>query len=111
MVRYIGLALLTIPLLLGGRIQAGEPRSICRNPSVLAFIGLELQKLDHYARINPCRVEEYPSTAEDTVQCGIAVRTVTYNAALQAGVPLGRCERHVLRVRALPNGFVVDYLR
>ena len=111
MARLIALSLLVIPFVSGGAVRAGEPQSICRNPSVLTFIGLELQKRDHYARVVPCLVEEFPTAAQDIVQCGIAVRSVTYNAALRPDVPFGRCENHAFRVRALPNGFVVDYLR
>ncbi len=74
-------------------------------------MGVELQKHDHYARIEPCLIEEFPADAENTVLCSVGVHTVIYDARVLPGVPLRSCARHAFRARALLDGFVVDYLR
>lgn len=101
----MGLILL---LLSTGPVRAGE--AICRNPSVVEFMTLVLHEHDHYARLDPCFIEEYPTNTTNTVLCNVTVQTLTYNAQLQARRPLRRCERHLFRARALPNGFRVDYM-
>lgn len=89
---------------------AGELGPICRVPSVLDVMAREVHKRDYYARIVPRLINEVPDTAPNTVWCGVTVWTLSYDARIADGHPLGRCEQHAFRVQALLNGFVVSYL-
>jgi hypothetical protein len=105
---FVGLLLFLAP---APHAWAGEHQPICRVPSVLDQMALELRKRDYYGRIEPHLVEEVPEVAGTTVWCGVVVWTLSYDARVADGLPLGRCELHAFRVRALSNGFVVRYLR
>jgi hypothetical protein len=111
MVRLVS-ALLAI-VLLGSvsRAQAGEHQSMCRVRSVRDVMARELHKRDYYARIIPQLIEEVPDGGANTVLCDVTDWTLIYDARVVVGVPLGLCQRHVFRVRAVPYGFVVEYLR
>ncbi|HEX3404886.1 MAG TPA: hypothetical protein VHT74_31625 [Acetobacteraceae bacterium] len=93
------------------RARAGEYPSICRAQSVLDVMAREIHKRDYYARIEPRLVDEVPEAAQNTVWCGVVVWSLRYDARFAVGVPLGLCEQHAFRVRALSNGYVVRYLR
>jgi hypothetical protein len=71
----------------------------------------EVHKRDYYARIEPRLVGEVPDATQNTVLCGVPVRTLSYDVRRAFGVPILRCEQHDFRVQALSNGFVVQYLR
>jgi hypothetical protein len=93
------------------RASAGERGPVCRVPSVVDVMTREIRKRDYYARIEPRLIEEIPESARNTVWCGVTVWTLSYDARIGDGLPLGRCEQHAFRVQAVSNGFVVRYLR
>jgi hypothetical protein len=93
------------------RASAGEHGAICRVPSVVDVMTREMHKRDYYARIEPRLIDEVPDRGRNTVWCGVTVWTLSYDARIADGLPLGRCEQHAFRVQAVSNGFVVRYLR
>ena len=93
------------------RANAGEQESICHVRSVREVMARELHKGDYYARVIPDLIAEIPDTGANTVLCDVMDWSVEYDARVAAGVPIGRFERHMFRVRAVSNGFVVGLLR
>ncbi len=93
------------------RAYAGEHVSMCHARSVRDLMARELHNRDYYAHIIPQLIEEVPYAGANTALCDVMDVTLVYDARVMIGAPLGLCQRHLFRVRAVPNGFVVDYLR
>ena len=91
--------------------EARRPGPICRTPSVLDEMAREVRLQDHYARIEPRLVDEYPGVAPNTVLCGVAVHTLRYDDPYGRDWPLWICMAHQFRVRAVLSGYVVTFLR
>jgi hypothetical protein len=91
--------------------NAGEHEPICQVRSVRDVMARELHKRDYYARIDPRLIGEIPDAVRNTVLCDVMAWTLVYDARAVAGAPLGHFERHLFRVRAVSNGFVVRWLR
>jgi hypothetical protein len=113
-VRLVTLLLLLVTIALPGlaaRAQAGEHASICHDRSVRDVMAQELHKRDYYARVIPDLIAEVPDAGGNSVVCDVMDWTVVYDARVVAGAPIGHFERHLFRVRAVMNGFVVGWLR
>jgi hypothetical protein len=91
--------------------RAGALEPICRVPSVVDVMAREVHKRDYYGRIEPDLIDQFPYAAPNTVLCGVPVWTLSYDAHLADGIPLGRFEQYGFTVQALSNGFLVRYLR
>jgi hypothetical protein len=102
---------LLLSLVAAPQAEAGERGPICRVPEVLDVMTREIRRRDYYAFIDARLIDEVPEPAPNTVWCGVTVRTISYDARIAPDFPLRKCERHIFRVRALLNGYVVRYLR
>jgi len=94
-----------------GSPWAGEPQPICRVSTVLDVISLELHKREIYIRIDPNLVWQEPTVDRTVVRCGVCALVATYAMPSFGERPLLTCEQHAFDVHALPNGFVVEFLR
>jgi hypothetical protein len=109
-----GGVLLLVLLLFAGfatHARAGAPGPICRVPSVVDVMTRELRQRDPYARVDWRLIAEYPSAAPDVVLCGVLAQTVRYDASRSANVPLRYSALHEFRVRAVLDGYVVNFER
>jgi hypothetical protein len=95
----------------GAFAWAGQPQPVCRVSEVLDVISLELHKREIYIRIDPDLVWQQPTADRTVVRCGVCALVATYDMPSFGERPLRTCEQHAFDVRALPNGFIVQFLR
>lgn len=92
-------------------VRAGDSGPICRVPSVVDVMRRELHRRDHYAHIERQWIKEYPGLSLNVVLCGVSALTLRYDAASSDDVPLRYVTSHEFRVLALPDGYVVKFVR
>ncbi len=111
MVRMAMAFMAMLMLVPGASAWAREPQPICRLPTVLDVISLELHKREIYIRIDPNLVWQEPTADRTVVRCGVCALVATYAMPSFGERPLLTCEQHAFDVHAMPNGFVVQLLR
>jgi hypothetical protein len=106
-------SLLVLPLFAGfaPHARAGGPGPICRAPSVIDVMTRELRRRDPYVRVDRRLIAEYPSAAPDVVLCGVLAQTLRYDASRNDGLPVRYSALHEFRVRAVLDGYVVNFER
>ncbi len=110
----LGAVSLLLLLLFAGfapHARAGKPGPICREPSVIDVMTRELRRRDPYVRVERRLIAEYPSVTPDVVLCGVLAQTLRYDASRSDGVPLRYSALHEFRVRAVLDGYVVEFER
>jgi hypothetical protein len=90
---------------------AASPGPVCREPTVLDQMSLQLRQRAYYVRVEPDLVWEEPTTARNVIRCGVCVAVALYDTPRYGDQPVAACEAHAFDVQTLLNGFVVRYLR
>jgi hypothetical protein len=87
------------------------PAAVCRQQTVLDVMTQDVQARWSYARIDPRRVQEFPTPDGMLVRCDVCVKIDQYDMGRYGDQPLGRCEAHRFNVQVVRNGYVVRYLQ
>ena|ERR1700733_1417297 len=111
MVRIALASMAMLTLAAGEPAWAGQQQPVCRVATVLDVMSLELQKREIYIRIDPDLVWQEPTAHRTVVRCGVCALIATYEMPRFGERPRRTCEQHAFDVRALPYGFVVEFLR
>lgn len=90
---------------------AGHQEPVCRVPSVIDVMAREVRQRDHYARIEPRLIAEYPGSLPNIVVCGVWARTLRFDTRRYGDLPLAYNEWYQFQVQALLDGYVVKLLR
>jgi hypothetical protein len=110
----VSLFVLVLLLLFAGlapHARAGESPPICRAPSVIDVMTRELRRRDPYVRIERRLIAEYPGVAPNIVICGVLAQTLRYDASRNNGLPVRYSALYEFRVRAVLDGYVVQFER
>lgn len=108
------IAILALPVIAGpviiGPATAMPRGSVCREPSVVDEMALQIRARDHYAKVKPAWVSERPGAAPNVVVCQVCALSALYDMPLFGGRPLRQCLLRNFEVRILHHGFVVRAL-
>jgi hypothetical protein len=91
--------------------MAGEPGPVCREPSVVDEMTLQVRDHNYYGHVDPQLVTETPTRDRHVVDCQVCVQSAPYDTIRFGDQPIRQCLPHWFEVRILPNGFVVHDLR
>jgi hypothetical protein len=103
------LAILALPVVAG--LAAAMPRGpVCREPSVVGEMMLQIRARDYYAKVNPALVIEQPGAAPNVVLCRVSVLSALYDMPRFGDLPVRQYKLQDFEVRILLDGFVVRAL-
>ena len=104
-------AIATLALAVIAGPAAATPRGpVCREPSVVDEMTLQIRARDYYAKVNPAWVSEQPGTAPNVVLCRVRALSALYDTPLFGNRPARRYLLRDFEVRILHHGFVVRAL-
>ncbi len=84
---------------------------VCREPSVIDEITLEVRARNYYGDVDPRLVTEQPTADPRVVNCQVCVLSEPYDNTLFGRHSVDRCVAHGFEVKILTSGFVVRDLR
>jgi hypothetical protein len=100
-------ALLLILLLALQPALAAERGPVCREPSVVDEIALEVGAENYYGNIDPRLVTERPTADPLVVRCDVCVLSAPYDTIRFGDRPIAHCVYRGFAVKILTGGFVV----
>ena len=99
--------LVALSLGAGSPARADGRGPVCREPTVIDEITLEVRARNYYGDVDPRLVTEQPTSDPRVVRCQVCVLSEPYNNTLFGKHSVDRCVARGFEVKILASGFVV----